>query len=112
MALISSLCFRISTPEGGREGGRSDKGDFVGRDNGPIALVLGNREQRKVVSTFLGSHQRALDLPLFPVLRTFLCSLLPKTKAIGPLSRSTKSLLSLELCVLASMIREAGGGGG
>ncbi len=25
-----------------------DKGDFVGRDNGPIALDLGNREQRKV----------------------------------------------------------------
>jgi len=45
----------------------SDKGDFVGRDNGPIALVSGNREQRKVYSTFLGTHQRALDLPLFPV---------------------------------------------
>jgi len=28
----------------------SNKGDFVGRDNGPIALVLGNREQRKVLS--------------------------------------------------------------
>jgi len=25
-----------------------DKGDFVGRDKGPIVLVLGNREQRKV----------------------------------------------------------------
>ena len=28
------------------------KGDFVGLDNGPIALVLGNR----VPSTFLGSQ--------------------------------------------------------
>ena len=27
--------------------GESDKGDFVGRDNGPIALVLGNKERSK-----------------------------------------------------------------
>ena len=30
---------------------KSDEGDFVGRDNGPIALVLENRNQRKVLST-------------------------------------------------------------
>ena len=38
----------------------SDKGDFVGRDNGPIAKVSGNREQRKVLSTGNKGRSKAL----------------------------------------------------
>jgi hypothetical protein len=43
----------------------------VGRNNGQIALVLGVKGRSKAISLF------------------------PKTKAIGPLSRPTKSPLSL-----------------